>query len=325
MSIWPIDLSDVKAARERIQPYLRSTALRSYPALDAVVGSDIHVLVKHENHNPTNAFKVRNAFSALTMLSEEERSRGVVAGTRGNHGQGLAFAGQALGISVTVCVPHGNVEDKNEAVRGLGAELLEVGDDYDDTLVAVERMVAERGLTLVHSTNNKYVLAGAGTIALEIVEAEPDIDALVLAIGGGSQSVGALAVVRELRPEVRVYGVQAEGASGIYESWQAGHPITSPSATTFADGIATRSPAELTFGALCAGLTGFVTVTDSEIAEALRTLLGITHNLVEGAGAAGLAGVFKLRDELAGQKVGIILSGGNIDRATLKRVLDGDI
>ncbi|MFQ5705591.1 MAG: threonine/serine dehydratase [Gemmatimonadales bacterium] len=325
MSIWPIKLADVKAARERIKPYVRPTPLRSYPALDAAVGSGIRVLVKHENHNLTNAFKVRNGLSALTMLTGEERTKGVIAGTRGNHGQGLAFAGQALGIPVTICVPHGNVKDKNEAMRDLGAELIEVGNDYDDTLVAVDKLVEERNLTLVHSTNNKYVLAGAGTITLEILEQDPEIDALVFAIGGGSQAVGAMTVVRELKPDVRVYGVQAEGASAIYESWRTGHAVTSSSATTFADGIATRSPAQMTFDALCEGLTGFVTVTDSEIADALRLLLRVTHNLVEGAGAAGLAGLFKLKDDLAGKCVGIVLSGGNIDQAMLKRVLDCEI
>ncbi|MEE8572694.1 MAG: pyridoxal-phosphate dependent enzyme, partial [Gemmatimonadota bacterium] len=179
--------------------------------------------------------------------------------------------------------------------------------------------------TMLHGTNNRHILAGAGTITLEMVEQEPELDAMVIAIGGGSQAVGALTVLKSLRPEAKVYGVQASGAAAIYESWKAGEPVTWPTADTFADGVATRSTYELTFPALLEGLAGFVTVDDSEIAEAVRILLRTTHNLVEGAGACGLAGIMKLRDELAGKKVGIILSGGNMDRETLRKVVCGEI
>lgn len=321
----PIDLDDVLSARERISPYLQPTALRQYEPLNAVVGHAIQVLVKHENHNPTNAFKVRNGMSAMSMLSAEEQRCGVVAATRGNHGQGLAYAGRLLGIPVTICAPVGNNPEKNDAMRGYGAELIEAGHDYDEALVKVQELTNERGMTMVHGTNNRYILAGAGTITLEALEQEPGLDAMVIAIGGGSQAVGALTVLGALRPEARVYGVQASGAPAIYESWKAGEPLTWPTADTFADGVATRSTYEMTFPALQEGLAGFVTVTDAEIAEAVRILLRTTHNLVEGAGACGLAGLLKLREELAGQKVGIILSGGNMDQETLQRVVSGKI
>ncbi len=325
MSPFPISLDDVQSARKRISPYLQPTALRQYEPLNVVVGSGIQVLVKHENHNPTNAFKVRNGISAMTMLSSEERQRGVIAATRGNHGQGLAYAGKLLGVPVTICAPVGNNPEKNEAMRGYGAELIEAGRDYDEALVKVEELTEQRGLTMLHGTNNRHILAGAGTITLEMVEQEPELDAMVIAIGGGSQAVGALTVLKSLRPEAKVYGVQASGAAAIYESWKAGEPVTWPTADTFADGVATRSTYELTFPALLEGLAGFVTVDDSEIAEAVRILLRTTHNLVEGAGACGLAGIMKLRDELAGKKVGIILSGGNMDRETLRKVVCGKI
>ena len=325
MSPFPISLDDVQSARKRISPYLQPTALRQYEPLNVVVGSGIQVLVKHENHNPTNAFKVRNGISAMTMLSSEERQRGVIAATRGNHGQGLAYAGKLLGVPVTICAPVGNNPEKNEAMRGYGAELIEAGRDYDEALVKVEELTEQRGLTMLHGTNNRHILAGAGTITLEMVEQEPELDAMVIAIGGGSQAVGALTVLKSLRPEAKVYGVQASGAAAIYESWKAGEPVTWPTADTFADGVATRSTYELTFPALLEGLAGFVTVDDSEIAEAVRILLRTTHNLVEGAGACGLAGIMKLRDELAGKKVGIILSGGNMDRETLRKVVCGEI
>jgi len=324
-SPWPITLADALAARERIAPYLAPTPLRRYATLDAAVGEGVAVVVKHENHNPTNAFKVRNAFSAMTRLDADARRRGVAAATRGNHGQGLAYAGQVLGIPVVICAPKGNNPEKNAAMRAYGAELLETGDDYDDALEAVEALARERGLTLLHGTNNRDVLAGAATITLEILDEEPALDAMVIAVGGGSQAVGALTVLRERAPHAAVYAVQAAGAPAIYESWRAGRGLTLSSAETFADGIATRSAYEMTFPALRAGLRGFVTVTDAEIAEALRVLLTTTHNLVEGAGAAGLAGVLKLREELAGKRVGIILSGGNIDAETLRRVMTGQI
>jgi threonine dehydratase len=210
-------------------------------------------------------------------------------------------------------------------MRAYGAELIETGEDYDDALEAVELVTRERGLTLLHGTNNRDILAGAATITLEILDDEPELDAMVIAVGGGSQAVGALAVLRERSPHTAVYAVQAVGAPAIYESWRAGRPVTLPSAETFADGIATRSAYEMTFPALQEGLAGFVTVTDAEIADALRLLLVTTHNLVEGAGAAGLAGVMRLREDLAGKRVGIILSGGNIDAETLRRVVNREV
>ena len=322
---WPISYRDVLDARDRIRPHLPKTPLRAYPALDAEVGRGIRVFVKHENHNPTNSFKARNGLSLMSALSLEARQRGVVAATRGNHGLGLAWAGSLLGARVTICVPRGNNPEKNEAIRGFGVELIEEGRDYDEVVRVAEKLVRERGLHLGHSTNDPLVIAGAATLTLEILEENPRIEALVIGVGGGSQAVGALTVARELRPDLKIYGVQAERASAIHDSWHAGHPIAKDTADTFADGLATRNVYDLTFPALRQGLAGFVTVSEGEMAEALRLLLRATHNLAEGAGAAGLAGLLKMRDTLSGKNVGIVLSGGNIDAVTLRRVLDGEI
>jgi len=324
-SPWPVDFLDVLDARRRIAPYLVPSPLRRYPTLDAAVGGGIRVHVKHENHLPTNAFKVRNALSVLTRLSAEERRRGIVGATRGNHGQGLAWAGSALGIPVTVCVPEGNNPEKNAAMVGDGATLVEAGRDYDEAVAAADRLVRERGLRLVHSTNDPDVIAGAGTMTVEILEAEPRLDAIVYSIGGGSQAVGGMIAARTLAPSVAIYGVQAAGASAIHDSWHAGRPLSKESAVTIADGLATRNTYPATFEALRAGLAGFVTVEEGEIAEAIRLLLTTTHNVAEGAGAAGLAGLLRLRGELAGKNVAIVISGGNIDRETLNKVLDGRI
>lgn len=321
MTTWPISFEDVLAARERLRPHLVPTPLRSYAALDEAVGHGIRVLVKHENHNPTNAFKVRNGLSVMTALSPEERRRGVVAATRGNHGLGVAWAGRLLGVEVTVCVPVDNNPEKNEAMRGLGAALIERGKDYDEALEVAMRLVRERGVHLVHSTEEPKVIAGAATIALEMLEEAPDLDAIVVGVGGGSQAVGAMTVGRRLRPSLQVLGVQAERASAIHDSWHAGKEISHPSADTFADGLATRNVYRMTFGALRKGLAGFVTASEKELASSMRLLIRTTHNLSEGAGAAGLAGLIKLRETLAGKTVGIVLSGSNIDARTLQRVL----
>jgi threonine dehydratase len=321
--VWPVTIEDVRAARERLRPYLPPTPLRSYAALDEAAGA--RVLVKHENFQPTGAFKVRNGLSAMTALTPAQRSRGVVAATRGNHGLGLAWAGRALGARVSVCVPLGNNPEKNAALRGLGARLVEAGRDYDESVAVAERLVREEGLHLVHSTADATVVAGAGTLALEMLEQEPALEALVFSVGGGSQAVGGLTVARALRPGLAVYAVQAAGASAIHDAWHLGAPVSKPSADTFADGLATRNTYPFTFGALREGLAGFVTVTDAEIAAALRLLLEATHTMVEGAGAAGFAGLLKLREQLAGRRVGVVLSGANIDKATLARVLSGAI
>jgi threonine dehydratase len=323
--MWPVTIGDVLEARERIRERLPPTPLRRYAPLEEAVGYEIRVFVKHENHQPTQAFKARNALSALTALSEEERKRGVVGASRGNHGQGLAWAGQLLGIPVAICVPLGNNPEKNQAMRGFGAELIEQGDDYDAAAQVAERLVRERGMTLVHSTNHRQVIAGAATMTLEMIEQEPALEALVLAVGGGSQAVGALTVARAMRPGLVVFGVQAERAAAIHDSWHQGRPLGGYSANTFADGLATRSVYDLTFPALREGLAGFVKVSEAAIADAVRVLLKTTHNLAEGAGAAGLAGLFALREALAGKAVGICISGGNIDQETLRRVVCREI
>jgi threonine dehydratase len=325
MDAWPVSFEDVLAARERLRPHLSPTPLRSYPQLDAAVGHGIRVFVKHENHNPTNAFKARNALASLSLLDPDARARGVVAASTGNHGQGVAWAGRLLGAPVTICVPVGNNPEKNEAIRALGAVLVEEGRDYDEAVLVSQRLVRERGAVLVHSTNDRGVIAGAGTLGLELLEQRASLGAIVMAVGGGSQAVGALVAAAGLGREVAVYGVQSEGAPAGYESWTRGEVVRRDGVATFAEGIATRSAYEMTFPALRRGLAGFVLVSEAELADALRLLMRVTHNLVEGAGAAGLAGLRRLGESLAGREVAIVLSGGNLDARSLQRVLAGEI
>ena len=320
----PITMEDVRAARERLAPYLAPTPLRRHPPLDAALPG-LSLLVKHENVQPTGSFKVRNGLATITALGAAERAAGIVGATTGNHGLGLAYAGRQLGVPVTICVPHGNNPEKNAALRAWGARVVEEGADYDDAVAIAQRLVETEGRTLAHSTNNPNVLAGAGTMSLEIVEQAAELDVLLIAIGGGSQAVGAITVARALRPGLRVIGVQAAGASAAHDGWHAGAPRRTDRALTFAEGVATRSTYELTFATLLEGLADFVTVTDAEIADAVRLILASTHHLVEGAGAMGVAAARKLATSLQGQQVGVIFCGGNMDSAVLRRILNREL
>ena len=216
-----LTFSDILAARERLAPFVPTTPLRNYASLDQAVGSDITVFVKHENHLPTNSFKYRNGLAAMTALTPEERARGVIATTLGNHGQGVAVAARMLGVKARIFVPRHNNPDKNAAIRDFGAELVEVGDDYSQTILAAEQAVAETGMVFVHSFTNPTVVAGAGTVALEMLEQQPDLDALVLSVGGGSHAVGAILVAQALKPTLKIYGVQASGRNDKTVPWRA--------------------------------------------------------------------------------------------------------
>jgi threonine dehydratase len=317
----PITIDDITAARERLAPYLMPTPLRHYPVLDAAIPG-VTLLVKHENLQPTGSFKVRNGLATVTALDAAQRSAGVVGATTGNHGLGLAFAGRQLGVPVTICVPRGNNPEKIAALRAWGAQVIEEGADYDEAVAVAERVVEREGRTLAHSTNNPNVLAGAGTMALEIVDQAPLLDTLLIAVGGGSQAVGAITVARAMRPGLRVIGVQAAGASAAHDGWHAKAPRRTDRAATFAEGVATRSTYELTFPALVAGLADFITVTDAEIADAVRLIISSTHHLVEGAGAIGVAAARKLAAALQGQRVGVVFCGANLDSAVLRRILN---
>jgi threonine dehydratase len=322
---WPIAFDDVLQARARLAPYLTPTPFRHYPLLDELMGGGTSLLIKHENHQPTCSFKVRNGLAFVTGLTADERERGVVAASTGNHGQGIAYAASLHGVRATICVPVRNNPDKNAAMRGWGATVIEEGRDYDESVDVMLRIAREQDMVVAHSTNDTRVVAGAATMSLEMLEQSGGLDAIVIAVGGGSQSVGALTVARELAPKLQVYGAQAAGAPAIHDSWHARSPMRTERANTFAEGVATRQPYALTFATLCEGLAGFVTVTDAELAEAIRIILKLTHNLVEGAGAVGVAAALKLGDRLRGMRVGLVFSGGNLDTKVLQRILNGEL
>jgi threonine dehydratase len=311
-------LADVYAARPRVSRVVRPSPLLRHPLLAAETGLD--VLVKHENHNPTGAFKARGGANLIASLTPEER-RGVITATTGNHGQSIALACEREGVPCTIVVPLGNNPEKNAAMRAYGAELIEFGRDFDEARERVEQLQLDRGLRYIHSANEPLLIAGVGTYALEIFEEQPDTEVILVPIGGGSGACGCCIVRTGLGSRATVIGVQAERADAFARSWKGPSRVVGEKCDTFAEGMATRVTFDLPFGILKQELDDIVTLSEGELAEGVRLALRATHNVAEGAGAASLAAALKLRDRLAGKKVVCVMSGGNIDRATLTRIL----
>ncbi len=317
----PPTLADVYAARERLAPVLRRTPLLGHPLLAEALGCDVHV--KHENHNPTGAFKVRGGLNLVGTLPEEERRRGVITASTGNHGQSIAFACQRERIRCAVYVPHGNNPEKNAAMRAFGAEVVEHGRDFDEAREEVGRIAAAEGRRYVHSANEPLLIAGVATYALEIFEELPRVDVVFVPVGGGSGAAGLTIVRDALGLATKIVGVQAERADAFARSWRGSERVVGASAGTFAEGMATRVTFDLTFGILKRGLDDVVTLTEEELADGVRLALSATHNLAEGAGASPLAAARKLAAGLRGKTVVCVMSGGNLDTATLRRILGG--
>jgi threonine dehydratase len=312
-------LNDVLAARPRVYALVRPTPLMRHPLLGAETGLDIWV--KHENHNPTGAFKIRGGLNLVAGLTKEER-RGVITATTGNHGQSIALACGREGVPCAIVTPRGNNPEKNAAMRALGADVIEFGNDFDEAREKVEQMRVERGLRYVHTANEPLIIAGVATYALEIFEELPDADVIFVPIGGGSGASGCGIVRTSIGSRARIVGVQAGRADAFARSWKTRTRVVGDSANTFAEGMATRVTFDLTFGILERELDDVVTLTEEELAEGVRLGLRTTHNLAEGAGAAPLMAAWKQRDRWSGKKVVCVMSGGNIDQHTLRRILE---
>ena len=312
-------LTDVLDARRHIAPYLRPTPLYAYGALDELLGAQ--VFVKHENHLPVGAFKVRGGVNLLSQLDADERGRGVIAASTGNHGQSVAYAARLFGVHATICLPEEANAVKVASMRALGAELVFHGRDFDDAREHCQRLAVENGYRYVHSGNEPLLIAGVATATLEILEEQPDIEAIVVPVGGGSGAAAACVVADAVNPEIAVIGVQSDAAPAAYRSWRA-HQLLDDEMRTFAEGLATRTAFELPQQIMWRSLADFVLVTDDEIRAAQATMIETTRNLVEAAGAAPLAAALKLRERLAGKRVALILSGGNATREQLLEVLE---
>jgi len=311
-------LSDVLSARRQIAPYLRPTPLYAYPALSELVGAE--VWVKHENHQPIGAFKVRGGVNLVSRLDDAERRRGVVTASTGNHGQSISFAGRLFGVRAVVCVPEGANPVKLASMRALGGELVEQGRDFDEARENAEALAAEHGYRYIHSGNEPHLIAGVGTHTLEIIEEQPEIDVLIVPIGGGSGAAGACIAAKSIRSSIEVIGVQSEAAPAAYRSW-ASRSLLEDRMATRAEGLATRVAFELPQQILWEQLDDFVLVGEDDLEQAVLLMLEHTRNLAEPAGAAPLAAALQLRDRLAGKRVALILSGGNISPGHLREIL----
>lgn len=304
----PPTFRDVLAAHRRIAPYLPPTPLHGYPALSELLGADVYV--KHENHHAVGAFKVRGGVNLVAQMSAEERRRGLISASTGNHGQSIAYAGRLFGASVRIVVPQGANPGKVAAMRGLGAEVIFHGARFEQAVAHCEALAQDHGYRYVHSANEPQLIAGVATHTLEILLEQPDIDTIVVPLGMGSGAAGACLAAHGIDPRVRVIAVQSAASPAGYESWRRGALVTAPN-ETFAEGVATGSAAALTQAVLREHLHDFVLVSDDEIRQAMVWMIERAHTLAEGAGATPLAAAYRLRASLQGRRVALICSGGN--------------
>ena len=309
---------DVLEARQRIQPYLHATLLQNYQSLSRLIGCD--VWVKHENHLPTGAFKVRGGINLMSQLSQEDRQRGVIAASTGNHGQSIAYAAKIYGVRAIICVPQAANPTKVESMRDFGAEIISHGRDFDEAREYCEQLATEKDYRYIHSGNEPLLIAGVATATVEILEEQSCVDILLVPIGGGSGAAGACLVAQGMNSKMEIIGVQSEAAPAAFRSWKE-HRLVADRMATWAEGLATRTAFELPQQILWELLDDFVLVTEDELCGAARLMIEKTRNLVEGAGAAPLAAALKLRDRLAGRKVALMCTGGNISLSQLKEVL----
>jgi threonine dehydratase len=312
------DLQDVLRARQRIRPYLARTPLYSYPALNELLGTESYV--KHENYQPVGAFKVRGGVNLVSQLTQEERERGVIAASTGNHGQSVAYAARLFGVKARIVVPEGANPGKVAAMRGMGAEVIEHGARFDDAKRHCEALAQEHGYRYIDSGNEPLLIAGVATYTLEMLEDEPGIEAIFVPVGGGSGAAGACIVAKAINPAIRVIGAQSEASPAAYESWRQ-HRVVNAENRTFAEGLATGVAFELPQRIMWQHLDDFVLVSDEEIQRAMIWMIERAHTLAEGAGAAALAAAYRQRASLQGKKIGIVCSGGNTSLAQLKQAL----
>jgi threonine dehydratase len=315
----PPTFQDVLAAHKRIRPYLHPTPLHHYPLLGELVGTE--VWVKHENHQPLGVFKVRGGINLVSQLSPEEKKKGVITASTGNHGQSIAYAARLFGVRAIIGMPEGANPGKVAAIRHLGAETLFHGKDFDDAKQKVEELAQEKGYRYVSSGDEPHLIAGVGTHTLEILHELPDAEVIIVPIGGGSGASGACIAAKAVNPKIEVIGVQAERAPAAYLTWKSRERVESKM-ETFAEGLATRAPFMFPQSILWKYLDDFVLVSEEEMLRCIVHFLERTHNLAEGAAAASLAAALRLRDRLAGRKVVLIMTGGNLSLANLRRALE---
>lgn len=311
-----VSFRDVLRAWPLVRRYLHRTPLYRYALLSTRMGFDAYV--KHENHTPIGAFKVRGGINLFANLGDAQRARGVVTATRGNHGLSMAWCARTFGSRAVIHVPKGNNPEKNAIMASLGADVVEFGRDFDEARAEAEAHARNDRLRYVHVANEPLLIAGVGTYAMEIVEDLPDADVVIVPVGGGSCLAGAVLALRALRPDVQIIAVQAERAAAFARSLESGKLETVESADTFADGLATRYAFEVPFSIVRGKVDRVVLVSEEEMRLAVRLALETTHNVAEGAAAAVYAAAWKIRDQLSGKRVVLVHTGQNLDRDTMR-------
>lgn len=314
--------ADFEKAQAIVYEAMQPTPQYAWPVLCEAIGGE--VWVKHENHTPIGAFKVRGGLVHMRLRRERGQRNGIITATRGNHGQSIPYACRREGVAATVVVPHGNSQEKNAAIRALGAELIEAAHDFDAAKQTAQRLAAERGLDMLASFHAELVL-GVATYAHELFITVAGLDAVYVPIGLGSGICGVIAVRDMLGLRTQVIGVVSEHANAYAVSFRAGKVVGTSSAATFADGVAVREPDPGAVAYINKGAERIVEVSDAEVADAIRLMYRATHNVAEGAGAAGLAALIKERDKMTGRRIGLVLTGGNIDSIKLATVLSGGV
>ncbi len=312
-------LQDVLNARRIIRKYLPPTPLHNYPALDQIVGA--RVFVKHENYQPIGAFKIRGGINILAQLNSQEREAGVATASTGNHGQSIAYAARIFGVHATICVPEKANPIKVEAIRSHGAEIIAHGKDFDEAKDFCETMARERRMRFISSGDEPHLISGVATHTLEIMEELPDVQTIIVPVGGGSGSSGACLTAKTMNPSVEVIAVQAKAAPAAYLTWK-NQKATESKMETMAEGLACRVPFMLPQQILWKYLDDFVLIEEDEMKSAIRIYLEKAKTLSEPAGAASLAAALRLKDRIKGKTIALILSGGNITPDQLREILN---
>jgi threonine dehydratase len=316
----PPNLTDVLLAQKRIRPYLLKTPLHTYPTLNEVLGMTMYV--KHENYQPTNAFKIRGGINLISQLNPEEKAAGVITASTGNHGQSIALASKIFGVKAIVCVQEGANPTKVAGIKSYGAKIIEKGKDFDEARENAESLANKHGYRYIHSGNEPLLIAGVGTMALEMIEDQPDLNAIITPVGAGTNCAGVATVIKSLNPQTQVIAVQAENAPSVYMSWKSGKLESTETAKTMADGLATRQAFELPTKMLRALIDDFVLLSENELRQAIKMYIMHARTIAEGAGAASLAAAIKLKSKYQGKKVGLVLSGGNLTYENLLKCID---
>jgi len=314
--------ADVLSARTIVSKYLRPTPFIKSTPLSKQLGFE--AFVKCENLQPIGAFKVRGGINLISKLSASEKSSGVITASTGNHGLSIAYASGLFGVEATIGAPIGSNPYKIQAIKDLNAHVELHGKDFDEARLWVENQALKKGYRYVHSANEPLLIAGVGTLYLEILEELPDVDVIFIPVGGGSGASAACIVAKTVNPSIKVIGVQSEGAPAVYESWKSGKMVEKEKIETFADGLATRVPFELTMTIMRRLIDEIILVSEEDLKRAILLLLETTHQVAEGAGAASTAGAIKMHQDVKGKKVALVLSGGNLTLEMLRTIIQAD-